>query len=179
MAVSDELEYLKSLVAQLNQKISTLEAKTKAAAPSRTPASQLRTILIGPPGAGTLCLLAARRVPWHRCAHCCALRHVGKGTQAPRIRDQFCVCHLATGDMLREQVNQKTKLGVEAKKIMDAGGLVSDDIMVGIIKDQLENNEACKNGYVSGRLASPFHFAAIHRPSLHLLHALGRPHVKP
>ena len=56
---------------------------------------------------------------------------------------------------------------------MDAGGLVSDDIMVGIIKDQLENNEACKNGYVSGRLASPFHFAATHRPSLHLLHALG------
>ncbi|ETW85256.1 hypothetical protein HETIRDRAFT_154599 [Heterobasidion irregulare TC 32-1] len=102
---------LQSLVAQLNQKISTLEAKTKAAAPSRTPASQLRTILIGPPGAG-------------------------KGTQAPRIHDQFC------------QVNQKTKLGVEAKKIMDAGGLVSDDIMVGIIKDQLENNEACKNGFV-------------------------------
>lgn len=48
--------------------------------------------------------------------------------------------------MLREQVSQKTKLGVEAKKIMDAGGLVSDDIMVGMIKDQLENNKACKNG---------------------------------
>lgn len=50
--------------------------------------------------------------------------------------------------MLREQVAQKTKLGVEAKKIMDQGGLVSDDIMVGMIKDQLENNKACKNGYV-------------------------------
>ena len=48
--------------------------------------------------------------------------------------------------MLREQVAQKTKLGVEAKKVMDAGGLVSDDIMVGIIKDQLETNKACKNG---------------------------------
>lgn len=72
----------------------------------------------------------------------------GKGTQAPRIRDSFCVCHLATGDMLREQVTQKTKLGLEAKKIMDAGGLVSDDIMVGIIRDQLETNKACKNGYV-------------------------------
>ena len=70
----------------------------------------------------------------------------GKGTQAPRIRDQFCVCHLATGDMLREQVAKKTSLGVEAKKIMDAGGLVSDDIMVGMIRDQLENNKACKNG---------------------------------
>jgi adenylate kinase len=48
--------------------------------------------------------------------------------------------------MLREQVAQKTPLGLEAKKIMDAGGLVSDDIMVGMIKDQLENNKDCKNG---------------------------------
>ncbi len=48
--------------------------------------------------------------------------------------------------MLREQVTAKTALGVEAKKIMDAGGLVSDEIMVGMIKDQLENNKECKNG---------------------------------
>ena len=72
-----------------------------------------------------------------------ASQRTGKGTQAPRIRDEFCVCHLATGDMLREQVAKKTALGVEAKKIMDAGGLVSDDIMVGMIRDQLG---ACKNG---------------------------------
>ncbi|TFK34878.1 adenylate kinase 1 [Crucibulum laeve] len=122
MGASDELDYLKSLVAQLNDKIHALETKAKAVV-SPSPARQLRTILIGPPGAG-------------------------KGTQAPKIRDEFCVCHLATGDMLREQVQQKTPLGVEAKKIMDAGGLVSDDIMVGIIKDQLENNKACKNGFV-------------------------------
>lgn len=70
----------------------------------------------------------------------------GKGTQAPKIRDEFCVCHLATGDMLRDQVAQKTPLGVEAKKVMDAGGLVPDEIMVGMIKEQLENNKACKNG---------------------------------
>lgn len=50
--------------------------------------------------------------------------------------------------MLREQVTQKTKLGVEAKKIMDAGGLVSDEIMVGMIKDQLETNKACSLGCV-------------------------------
>lgn len=50
--------------------------------------------------------------------------------------------------MLREQVTKRTALGTEAKKIMDAGGLVSDDIMVGMIKDQLENNATCKNGYV-------------------------------
>ena len=71
---------------------------------------------------------------------------IGKGTQGPNIRDKFCVCHLATGDMLREEVQQKTSLGVEAKKIMDAGGLVSDDIMVNMIKNQLETNKACKNG---------------------------------
>ncbi|TCD63277.1 adenylate kinase [Steccherinum ochraceum] len=118
-----ELDYLKSLVEQLNAKIATLEAKAKSVVAPKTPAQQLRTVLIGPPGAG-------------------------KGTQAPRIRDQFCVCHLATGDMLREQVTQKTPLGIEAKKIMDAGKLVSDEIMVGMIKDQLENNKSCKNGFV-------------------------------
>ncbi|KAI0831644.1 adenylate kinase [Trametes gibbosa] len=121
MAIQDELEYLKSLVNQLNEKIRALEAKVVP--PPKTPAQQLRTILVGPPGAG-------------------------KGTQAPRIRDEFCVCHLATGDLLRDQVARKTKLGIEAKKIMDSGGLVGDDIVVGMIKDQLENNQACKNGFV-------------------------------
>jgi len=121
MGAPEELEYLKSLVARLNDKITALEAKAKPA--PKTPARQLRTILVGPPGAG-------------------------KGTQAPRIREEYCVCHLATGDMLRDQVTQKTPLGVEAKKIMDAGGLVSDEIMVGMIKDQLENNKACANGFV-------------------------------
>jgi len=124
MGASDELEYLKSLVSQLNNKIAALEQKAKSAvSPTKSPAQQLRTILVGPPGAG-------------------------KGTQAPKIRDDFCVCHLATGDMLREQVQQKTPLGLEAKKIMDAGGLVSDEIMVGMIKDQLDNNTTCKNGFV-------------------------------
>jgi len=122
MGTSEELEYLKSLVVQLNDKINALEAKAQASAP-KTPAQQLRTILVGPPGAG-------------------------KGTQAPRISKEFCVCHLATGDMLREQVQKKTPLGLEAKKIMDTGGLVSDDIMVGMIKDQLEKNSTCKNGFV-------------------------------
>ena len=59
--------------------------------------------------------------------------------------------------MLREQVTSKTPLGVEAKKIMDAGGLVSDEIMVGMIKDQLENNKECKNGYVRRYVYLTFH----------------------
>ena len=58
--------------------------------------------------------------------------------------------------MLRDQVSKKTKLGVEAKKIMDAGGLVSDEIVVGIIKDQLENNPSCKNGCVIPCLVPTF-----------------------
>jgi len=117
--MNSELEYLKSLVAQLNEKIKALEGL----APKSSPAEQLRTILMGPPGAG-------------------------KGTQAPLIRDKFCVCHLATGDMLREQVSKKTKLGLEAKKIMDEGGLVPDEVMVGMIKGELEGNKECKNGFV-------------------------------
>ena len=57
----------------------------------------------------------------------------------------------ATGDMLRSQVAKKTPLGREAKKIMDQGGLVSDDIVIGMIKEELENNKECKGGY--GRLS--------------------------
>lgn len=53
--------------------------------------------------------------------------------------------------MLREQVKQGTELGKEAKKIMDQGGLVSDEIMVGIIRQQLDENKECALGYVSIR----------------------------
>jgi adenylate kinase len=51
--------------------------------------------------------------------------------------------------MLRSQVAKKTTLGREAKKIMDAGGLVSDDIVIGMIKEELDNNKECKGGYVA------------------------------
>lgn len=50
--------------------------------------------------------------------------------------------------MLRSQVAKKTTLGREAKKIMEAGGLVSDDIVIGMIKEELDNNKECKGGYV-------------------------------
>ncbi|CCF58416.1 hypothetical protein KAFR_0E02630 [Kazachstania africana CBS 2517] len=88
-----------------------------------TPSQPLRMILIGPPGAG-------------------------KGTQAPNLVEKFDAAHLATGDMLRSQIAKGTALGVAAKEIMDNGGLVSDDIMVGMIKDELTNNPACKNGFI-------------------------------
>ena len=51
--------------------------------------------------------------------------------------------------MLRSQVAKKTQLGREAKKIMDQGGLVSDEIMIGMIKQELDSNQECKNGWVS------------------------------
>jgi adenylate kinase len=59
----------------------------------------------------------------------------------------FSNCFKATGDMLRSQVAKKTPLGREAKKIMDQGGLVSDEIVIGMIKAELENNQECKGGY--------------------------------
>lgn len=58
--------------------------------------------------------------------------------------------------MLRSQVAKKTALGKEAKKIMDQGGLVSDEIMVNMIKSELENNQECKNGYC----LCQFHFSS-------------------
>ena len=60
--------------------------------------------------------------------------------------------------MLRSQVAKKTPLGKEAKKIMDAGGLVSDEIMVGMIREELDNNKECKGGYVDHwPLPTPLH----------------------
>lgn len=58
--------------------------------------------------------------------------------------------------MLRAQVAKKTPLGREAKKIMDAGGLVSDEIMVNMIKSELENNQECKNGCVEPSQYAPY-----------------------
>ena len=72
---------------------------------------------------------------------------VGKGTQSLNIKNKYCICHLATGDMLRAQVAQKTALGKAAKKIMDQGGLVSDDIMVNMIQQEITENPNCQNGY--------------------------------
>lgn len=72
---------------------------------------------------------------------------VGKGTQSLSIKNKYCICHLATGDMLRAQVAQKTALGKAAKKIMDQGGLVSDEIMVNMIQQEITENPDCQNGY--------------------------------
>jgi len=79
-------------------------------------------ILIGPPGSG-------------------------KGTQAKMIVDKYHVKHVSTGDILRENVRSGTPLGVEAKKFMDAGGLVPDDVVIGLVRERLKESD-CKNGYI-------------------------------
>uniref|UniRef100_A0A0C9RS15 adenylate kinase n=1 Tax=Wollemia nobilis TaxID=56998 RepID=A0A0C9RS15_9CONI len=81
-----------------------------------------RLILVGPPGSG-------------------------KGTQSPFIKDEYCLCHLATGDMLRAAVAAKTPLGVKAKEAMDKGELVSDDLVVGII-DEAIKKPSCQKGFI-------------------------------
>ncbi len=82
----------------------------------------MKLILLGPPGAG-------------------------KGTQATFIKEKFGIPQISTGDMLRAAVKAGTPLGVEAKKVMDAGGLVSDDIIIGLVKDRLLEND-CQSGYM-------------------------------
>lgn len=117
---------LRNLVKKLEARIETLErnASSAGSAPAKKSVSdQLRLILMGPPGAG-------------------------KGTQAPAIKEKFNVCHLATGDMLRSQVAAKTKLGLEAKKIMESGGLVSDDIVINMIKSEITSNPECQGGFI-------------------------------
>lgn len=69
----------------------------------------------------------------------------GKGTQAQFICESLGIPQISTGDMLRAAVKAGTPLGVEAKKIMDAGGLVSDDIIVGLVKERLQQPD-CANG---------------------------------
>ncbi|EMS55707.1 Adenylate kinase B [Triticum urartu] len=71
----------------------------------------------------------------------------GKGTQSPLIKDEYCLCHLATGDMLRAAVAAKTPLGIKAKEAMDKGELVSDDLVVGII-DEAMKKPSCQKGFI-------------------------------
>jgi adenylate kinase len=71
----------------------------------------------------------------------------GKGTQAQFIREKFGIPQISTGDMLRAAVKAGTPLGVEAKKIMDTGGLVSDEIIIGLVSDRLRDDD-CQAGYL-------------------------------
>lgn len=71
----------------------------------------------------------------------------GKGTQAQYITQKYNIPQISTGDMLRAAVKAGTPLGVEAKKVMDAGGLVSDDIIIGLVKERITQAD-CVNGFL-------------------------------
>ncbi|MBT3092478.1 MAG: adenylate kinase [Candidatus Thiodiazotropha endolucinida] len=71
----------------------------------------------------------------------------GKGTQANYIKEKYRIPQISTGDMLRAHVKAGTELGVAAKKIMDEGGLVSDDIIMGMVKERIAEDD-CNNGYL-------------------------------
>jgi len=71
----------------------------------------------------------------------------GKGTQAQRIAEKLGVPHIATGDLLREAVSKKTELGAKAKRFMEKGELVPDDLVVSMIEERLKRSD-CKEGFV-------------------------------
>ncbi len=72
---------------------------------------------------------------------------VGKGTQAKLLAEQFHIPHISTGDMLRKAAANRTALGLKAKEIMDAGRLVPDDVMIGIVRDVL-TSPAVRDGFI-------------------------------
>jgi adenylate kinase len=82
----------------------------------------MNVILLGPPGAG-------------------------KGTQAKRLVDKYHIPQISTGDMLRAALKEGTPLGLEAKKYMDAGGLVPDSVVIGLVKERIQKPDA-KGGYM-------------------------------
>ena len=82
----------------------------------------MKLILLGPPGAG-------------------------KGTQAAFIKEHFKIPQISTGDMLRAAVSAGTPLGLAAKQVMDSGALVSDDIIIGLVRDRLQQPD-CRAGYL-------------------------------
>jgi len=85
----------------------------------------MRIILFGPPG-------------------------VGKGTQAKLLVEEFHSAHISTGDLLREAVKKRTPLGLKAEQFMEAGNLVPDDVMIGLIEEVLRSDEAQENFILDG-----------------------------
>ena len=75
---------------------------------------------------------------------------VGKGTQAKKIVGEFELAHISTGDILRAAVKNETKLGLEAKKYMDAGDLVPDEVVIGLVKERLQEKDTAAGFILDG-----------------------------
>ena len=71
----------------------------------------------------------------------------GKGTQAAMIAEEFNVPHISTGDILRRNMKEGTSLGLKAKAFVESGGLVPDEVVIGLVEDRLSQDD-CKNGYI-------------------------------
>lgn len=71
----------------------------------------------------------------------------GKGTQAAMIAEEFDVPHISTGDILRRNMKEGTPLGLKAKAFVESGGLVPDEVVIGLVEDRLSQDD-CKNGYI-------------------------------
>lgn len=82
----------------------------------------MKLILLGPPGAG-------------------------KGTQAAQLVESFGIPQISTGDMLRAAVREQTPMGIKAKEAMDAGALVTDDVVIGIVRERLQQDD-CQKGFI-------------------------------
>ena len=72
----------------------------------------------------------------------------GKGTQCVRLSQHYVVPHISTGDMLRAAVREKSELGRQAKTVMDGGGLVGDEVMVGLVQARIDQDDARSRGYI-------------------------------
>lgn len=101
---------------------SDTKLKETSEVPKEVPRRGVNAVLLGPPGCG-------------------------KGTQAPLLKERYCVCHLSTGDMLRAEINSGSAIGAEIKKVVDEGKLVSDDLVVQMIDRNLDKPE-CQRGFL-------------------------------
>lgn len=117
---SEEIEKLKEENEKLKKEINQLKSQTLQPAPAGGPRNIL--VLFGAPGAG-------------------------KGTVAPKVVEMMGIPQLSTGDMLRDAVASGSDVGVKAKSVMESGGLVSDELVIGVIRDRIAA-EDCSKGFI-------------------------------
>ena len=94
----------------------------------------------------------------------------GKGTQAQFLMDRYGIPQISTGDMLRAAIKEGTPLGLEAKKVMDAGQLISDDIIIGLVKERIAKPD-CEKGFLDATTTRNGHCTTGASITLHRLNS--------